>query len=229
MTHWIKQRDKDVWDPLRQELKQWAGRLTLEHVESHTDTKKNADGTYREVTPLEEMNQWADKLADWASWEDIIELNPDTLQRSNRMLLKYNNKQVTGNWRKQTLEEVRLATTKKLARRNPTFWGICPEDIAWHRMIRSGETSSTYGRMKMAQMMHGRRTTKDFLVRFGLIDENICDMCKQYTETNEHVLCNCKHIACKGPRRKIAGMVTELIQEKGGLVIYKTSCMNYTQ
>ena len=31
--------------------------------------KKNEDGTPRKVTPIEEMNQWADKLADWAAWE----------------------------------------------------------------------------------------------------------------------------------------------------------------
>jgi ribonuclease HI len=79
MTHWVKQRDKDIWDPLRGELQKCDGRLNLHHVESHTDKKKNEDGTPRKVTPLEEMNQWAEKLADWAAWENITELQTPTL------------------------------------------------------------------------------------------------------------------------------------------------------
>ena len=116
---------------------------------------------------------WADKLADWAAWEAIPELQTTTLQRSSRTKVQYNNREITGNWRKQTLEEIRLDTAKRLASSNPQHWGVCPEDIAWHRMIRSGEKLGTYARMKMAQMMHGKRTNKDFLVKFGLIDENL--------------------------------------------------------
>ena len=173
MTQWVKQRDKDIWEPLEEELRKWNGRLNLHHVEAHTDRKKNEDGTPRKVTPIEEMNQWADKLAEWAIWEDITELQTATLQRAGRTKVKYSNKEITGNWRKQTLEEIRLDTTKDLARCNPQHWGVCPEDIAWYRMIRSGEKLSTYARMKMAQMMHGKRTTKDFLFKFGLIDEGM--------------------------------------------------------
>jgi hypothetical protein len=54
MTHWVKQRDKDIWDPLREELTEWDGRLNLHHVESHTDRKNNEDETPRKVTLLEE-------------------------------------------------------------------------------------------------------------------------------------------------------------------------------
>ena len=216
MTHCIKQRDKDIWDPLREELKEWDGRLNLHHVESHTDRKKNEDGIPRKVTPIEEMNQWADKLADWAAWENITELQTTTLQRSSRTKIKYSNKEITGNWRKQTLEEIRLGTTKRLAVSNPQYWGVCPEDIAWHRMIRSGEKLGTYARMKMAQMMHGKRTTKDFLVKFGLIDEDRCDMCQNGKETNAHVMNECTHVACTGPRGKIAQILKNLISEQGG-------------
>jgi hypothetical protein len=120
---------------LREELKKWDWRLNLHHVEPHTDRKKNEDGTPRKVAPIEEMNQWADKLADWAAWENITELQTTTLQRSSRTKVKYSDKEITGNWRKQTLEEIRLETTKRLASNNPQYWGVCPEDIAWHRMI----------------------------------------------------------------------------------------------
>jgi hypothetical protein len=81
--------------------------------------ENNNDGTPRKVTPLEETSRWADKLADWAAWEDITELQTTTLKRSNRTKLKYQNKEITGNWRKQTLgEQVTLETTKRLARRS---------------------------------------------------------------------------------------------------------------
>jgi hypothetical protein len=86
---------------------------------------------------------------------------------------------------------------------------VCPEDIAWGNL-------GAYARMKMAQMMHGKRTTKDLLVKFGLIDEDVCDMCKQGKETNAYVMNECTHIACTGPRGKIAQMMTNLISEQGG-------------
>lgn len=70
--------------------------------------------------------------------------------------------------------------------------------------------------MKMAQMMHGKRTTKDFLFKFGLIDEDMCDMCKQGKETNTHVMNECTHTACTDPRGKIAQMMQNLISEQGG-------------
>jgi hypothetical protein len=83
-------------------------------------------------------------------------------------------------------------------------------------MIRSVEKLSTYARMKMAQMMHGKRTTQDFLFKFGLIDEDMCDMCKQGKETNTHVMNECTHTACTDPRGKIAQMMQNLISEQGG-------------
>ena len=129
MTHWVKQRDKDIWDPLKEELKEWGGRLNIHHVESHTDKKKNEDGTPRKVTPIEEMNQWADKLADWAAWEAIPELQTTTLQRSSRTKVKYDNKKIIGNWRKQTLKEIRLDTTKRLASSTPQYWGYAQKTL----------------------------------------------------------------------------------------------------
>ena len=124
--------------------------------------------------------------------------------------------QVTRGNKHLTLEKIRLDTTKDLARCNPQHWGVCPEDIAWHRMIRSVEKLSTYARMKMAQMMHGKRTTQDFLFKFGLIDEDMCDMCKQGKETNTHVMNECTHTACTDPLGKIAQMMQNLISEQGG-------------
>jgi hypothetical protein len=70
--------------------------------------------------------------------------------------------------------------------------------------------------MKVAQMLHGKRTTKGPLVKFGLIDEDVCDMCKQGKEINAHVMDEYTHIACTGPLGKIAHMMTNSISEQGG-------------
>ena len=78
----------------------------------------------------------------------------------------------------------------------------------------------------MARMMHGKRTTKDSLVKFGLVDEDVCDMCKKRKETNAHVMNECTHVACTGPRGKIARMMTNLINEQGGNydLLFNTRC-----
>jgi len=41
---WIKQKDKGLWEPLHKLLKLWGTRLKLQHVESHVDRKRDAQG-----------------------------------------------------------------------------------------------------------------------------------------------------------------------------------------
>ena len=43
-AEWTQQRDKDVWEALIKEKEKWWDRLTILHVKSHTDTKKNKTG-----------------------------------------------------------------------------------------------------------------------------------------------------------------------------------------
>ena len=62
---------------------------------------------------------------------------------------------ITGTWRKQIQEEIRLNTSKRLAEKDTDKWGICSEDIAWHRMLGTADTDGIYNRLKMAQIMHG--------------------------------------------------------------------------
>jgi hypothetical protein len=144
MTKWVKQRDKDVWTALRLELARWKGRLELCHVESHTDKKKDDAGNAREVTPIEEMNQYADWLADWAHEAPITELKAASLESDGLPSIHMGTQMITGNWRKQIQEEIRLNTSKRLANKDPDKWGICPEDIAWHRMLGTADTGGIY-------------------------------------------------------------------------------------
>ena len=52
-------------------------------------------------------------------------------------------------------------------------------------MIRSG------GKLAQNDKIRGK---KDFQSKFGLIDEDMCDMCKQGKETNKHLMNECTHI-----------------------------------
>ena len=216
MTKWVKQRDKDVWVALRMELKRWEGRLKFHHVESHTDKKKDEQGNKRKVTPIEEMNQYADWLADWAYTADIKVLEASTLECDGKPTIHMAGQLVSGNWRTQIQEEIRLNNSKQLASKDPDNWGICPEDIAWHRMVGTSKKTSIYDRMKTAQIMHGRRTTKDLLYKFDLIDEPTCDMCGEAIETNEHVLCHCTGNQCSRAKRMVADMMVEAVKRHGG-------------
>jgi len=49
---WQKQRDKGVWDMMVQTRRKWDGRLTLNHVESHVDKKRDKRGNKRTPTPI---------------------------------------------------------------------------------------------------------------------------------------------------------------------------------
>jgi hypothetical protein len=64
--------------------------------------------------------------------------------------------------------------------------------------------------------MHGKRTTKDLLHRFQLIDEPGCDMCGDHVETNEHVLCHCIATQCTNAKKMVAGMMKEAVRDNGG-------------
>ena len=78
-TNWIAQRDKDVWEMLLIEQEKWRGRLTLQHVESHVDRKKDEHGNYRIPNATQKMNIAADELAERTYNEDIPWLNKNEL------------------------------------------------------------------------------------------------------------------------------------------------------
>ena len=186
-------------------------------MSNHTQTKKkDKEGNAREVTPIEEMNQYADWLADWAYEAPIIELKALTLESDGLPSIHMGTQMITGNWRKQIQEEIRLNNSKRLAEKDVENWGMCPEDISWHRMLGTTDTEGIYNRLKMAQIMHGKRTTKDLLHKFQLIDEPSCDMCGERAETNEHVLCHSTATQCTFAKGKVATMMVQNIQSNGG-------------
>ena len=162
------------------------------------------------------MKQYADWLADWAYEAPIIELKALTLESDGLPSIHMGTQMITGNWRKQIQEEIRLNNSKRLAEKNVENWGMCPEDISWHRMLGTTDTEGIYNRLKMAQIMHGKRTTKDLLHKFKLIDEPSCDMCGERAETNEHVLCHCIATQCTFAKGKVATMMVQNIQSNGG-------------
>jgi hypothetical protein len=66
------------------------------------------------VTQLEKMNQHANTLADYPYEAQVVELETSQLPtRKNCCQIRKNNRVLSGNWRKQTLEEIRIKTRKK--------------------------------------------------------------------------------------------------------------------
>ena len=81
------------------------------------------------------MNQHADTLADYPYEAQVVELETNQLPtRKNCGQIRKNNRVLSGNWRKQILEEIRIETSKKMAATNKTFWGQCQEEIECARM-----------------------------------------------------------------------------------------------
>ena len=92
--------------------KYWTGRVEILHVEAHTDTKRDREGKKRKVTQLEKMNQHADTLADYPYEAQVVELETNQLPtRKNCGQIRKNNRVLSGNWRKQILEEIRIETS----------------------------------------------------------------------------------------------------------------------
>jgi hypothetical protein len=80
---WAGQRDRGIWDGLLIELAHWKGRVTLEWVEAHVDTKKVADGNKRTPSSKERMNIVADEVADLGYANATTALNLKHTSRSD--------------------------------------------------------------------------------------------------------------------------------------------------
>jgi hypothetical protein len=117
---WTKQRDKDVWETLYMLARWWKTKLSLYHVESHVDTKKDKNGIKRVPTDIEWMNIAVDKLADVGYTDTRV---PNTHIAPEERLLRYvpymqaeqGHAEVTGSFRRQILEEAIIQDTKTRA------------------------------------------------------------------------------------------------------------------
>ena len=88
------------------EQKKWKGRLTLHHVESHVDKKKDEHGNYRIPNATQKMNIAADKIAERTDKDDIPWLNKNKLTTRTAQIYMHKHK-VTDHWRRQIEEQLR--------------------------------------------------------------------------------------------------------------------------
>ena len=96
-------------------------------MEAHTDTKRDREGKKRKVTQLEKMNQHADTLADYPYEAQVVELETNQQPtRKNCGQIRKNNRVLSGNWRKQILEEIRIETSKKNGGNQQNILGPMP-------------------------------------------------------------------------------------------------------
>ena len=159
-TNWIAQRDKDVWEMLLIEQEKWRGRLTLQHVESHVDRKKDEHGNYRIPNATQKMNIAADKIAERTYKDDIPWLNKNKLTTRTAQIYMHKHK-VTGHWRRQIEEQLRIDRTKIRAKNNPIYWGVNTEEISWRYMRKTVKNTTIAERKKIMAHIHGKRATKN--------------------------------------------------------------------
>jgi hypothetical protein len=133
-SKWNKQRDKDVWEAIIQLKPIWKDRINLIHVESHMDTKLKKRNIKRELTQPELLNIMADKIADAAYTTDMPWLNKKAMALARSTTISISDNMITGNWRTEIKEQIRIEKTKHRAQRHPYYWGVNTEEIEWKYM-----------------------------------------------------------------------------------------------
>jgi hypothetical protein len=217
-TKWVKQRDKDVWLELIAEKKRWGReRIQIYHVESHVDKKKDAEGNKRIPTPIQNMNIHADQLADEVYTNDQIHgMDTSTLETYGEWVIQKNCNLVTGHWRNQLKEEIRLDRTKRTAKKDKLMWGLCPEEIDWKRMRKTSGNKTIREKLQAAKLMGGRRATNTFLKTFGITATDTCTLCGKHRESNRHALCFCTDRNLNNARNNTGQAIAALVTEAGG-------------
>ena len=131
-------------------------------MESHVDKKTDAEGNKRIPTSIQRMNIYVDGLADGA-YENmhISKVSPNSFTKNNQPRVFKGTQEITGNWRNQILEELRIYESKKQAAINTDWWGLCPEEKQWGRIRKTGGNKTIKQRIKAAKLMNGKRATKD--------------------------------------------------------------------
>ena len=165
-------------------------------------------------TSIQLMNIYVDGLADEA-YENmhIRKVQPMSFAKNDQPRVLKGTEEITGNWRNQILEELRIDESKQQATANSDWWGLCPEEIEWGRMRKTSGNKTIRQRMKAAKLMNGTRATKDRLKVFGFTTDDICVMCGVKTETNKHILCFCTNPQIVEKRRETKNKIMTLIGE----------------
>jgi len=129
-TKWVKQRDKGVWTELIKEKQRWGpDRINLYHVEAHTDTK-HKKGLRGPPTAIEKINIFADELADTVYKEHTLPgMNTSHMRQYGQWSITQKKHLITGHWRNQIKEQIRMERTKLVANKDQNMWGNCPEEI----------------------------------------------------------------------------------------------------
>ena len=94
------------------EQKHWKNRIYLHHVESHVDKKKDELGNFRIPNSIQNMNIEADKLAEETYYTQGYWLNKKSLKTLMNAQIFMHNDKITGHWRRQIEEQLRIDRTK---------------------------------------------------------------------------------------------------------------------
>jgi len=210
---WAKQRDKDVWETLLKLSTWWGDRVTLSHVESHVDRKKDENGQYRIPTEMESMNIAIGEVADEGYTDTRA---PETVVHTReryQMYVPYMKApngswaEITGSFRPHILEEIRIQDTKKRASlaKSTHTWGRDDNNIDWRRMRRTQPTKTMQDRLWTSKWMHGKLATNAHLYSTHIHDTPLCSLCGKQPETNIDLMCECMDDSAKKPRTTLNG------------------------
>ena len=145
-------------------------------------------------------------------------LNRSTLRSYDTWKIYKQGTQITGHWRNQIKEEIRLDRSKKAAKKDNIMWGLCTEEIEWGRMRKTSGNKTIKDRIAAAKLMNGRRATNTFLKKFGITATDTCSMCGVAKETNRHILCYCTNDNMQNARKNTGTKIAAAIKRGGGTV-----------
>jgi len=159
MGDWVKQSDKGVWEAMHKLHEWWGDRVKMHHVESHVDRKRDKQRMKRIPTPIGRLNIDIGRLADEGYTNPQV---PETKIYPTDRRARYvpyiatngGYGEVTGSFRTQILEEVRIQDTRIRAdkQQSECTWGRDDNNIDW-RQNAENTTSKNTEREAMEQQM----------------------------------------------------------------------------
>ena len=184
--------------------------------------------TWEECTPQEQANIIVDQIADTAYTKVTHNLRADTLQTHDKghVWMKQQHTdtpanqcwgRVTGNWRSQIAEQIRVNDTKiqaKKARYSET-WGHMTKSIQWRR-IRKTPRRSYRERKRLMQYMWEKFATKHKMAKYQWVENGTCDLCGECEETEEHLFMSCTNPKICKYRKAMQTLITQAVEKHKG-------------
>ena len=124
---------------------------------------------------------------------------------------------VTGNWRSQIAEQIRINDTKIQAKKTKysETWGRMTKTIQWRR-IRKTKRRSYRERKRLMQFMWEKFATKKKMAKYNWVENSTCDLCGEAQETEVHLFMSCTNPKVCAYRTAMKTMITQAVEQQRG-------------